>query len=109
MMGEDEILAAAVQIELDTQVALGHRRALDVPARAPRPPGAVPGRLAWHRRLPDWKVQRILLQRVVRVFRELAVDREHPRPVEPAERPVLRDARHPKVDGALANVCLSLV
>ena len=38
VVGEQEIDPAAVDVELDAQQLLGHRRALDVPAGAPQPP-----------------------------------------------------------------------
>ena len=50
VMGEDEVDAAAVDLEVGAQLLLGHRRALDVPAGAPLAPGALPrGVLAWLR------------------------------------------------------------
>ncbi len=58
---EDEVAAAAVHVEAGAQVAQAHRRALDVPARAAHPPGALPGGLAGLGRLPDGEVQRVLL------------------------------------------------
>ena len=60
---EHEVDAAAVDVELDAQQRLGHRRALDVPARPPRPPRRVPGRvLALLRRLPQREIERIVLE-----------------------------------------------
>ena len=40
VVGEDEVVAAAVDLEADAEQLLGHRRALDVPARAARGPRA---------------------------------------------------------------------
>src|SRR5215204_5000951 len=42
------------------QVLFDHRRALDVPAGATRPPWALPGGLAGLRRFPEREVQRVL-------------------------------------------------
>ena len=39
VVGEHEVRAAAVDLEVHAEDLLGHRGALDVPARAPRPPG----------------------------------------------------------------------
>ena len=58
---EDQIGAAAVDVERLAEVAVRHRRALDVPARTPRAPGARPRRLARLRRLPQREVERALL------------------------------------------------
>ena len=60
---EDEVDAAAVDVELDAQQRLGHRRALDVPARPARAPRRVPGGvLALLGRLPEREIERILLE-----------------------------------------------
>ena len=60
---EDEVDAAAVDVELDAQQRLGHRRALDVPARPAAAPRRVPGGvLALLPRLPEREVQRVLLE-----------------------------------------------
>ena len=48
---EDQVGAAAVDVEGLAEVAVRHGRALDVPARAARAPGALPRRLARLRRL----------------------------------------------------------
>src|SRR5262249_28502328 len=64
VVGKDQVLPAAMHVEGRAQVLLAHRRALDVPARAARAPGAVPGdrrRLARLRRLPEGEVERIAL------------------------------------------------
>ena len=60
VVGEDQVLAAAVDVQRLPQVAQGHDGALDVPAGAARPPGALPRRLARLRRLPEGKVHRVL-------------------------------------------------
>ena len=61
---EDQVLAAAVHVECGPEVLLAHRRALDVPPRASRSPGALPGhrrRLARLCRLPESEIQRVAL------------------------------------------------
>ena len=55
---EDEVGAAAVDVERLAEVAVRHRRALDVPARAARAPRALPERLAGLGRLPQREVER---------------------------------------------------
>ena len=61
---EEQVLAAAVDIERLTQVGGAHGRALDVPAGAAHSPGAFPGGFAGFLRLPEGKVQRVLLDLV---------------------------------------------
>ena len=61
---EDQVDAAAVDVEGLAQVLPGHGRALDVPAGAAGrgdAAGAVPGRLAGLRRLPQDEIHRVLL------------------------------------------------
>ena len=63
VVGEDEVGAAAVDRELEAEQLLGHRRALDVPARPAVAPGARPERvLALLARLPEREVERRLLE-----------------------------------------------
>src|SRR5262249_10851478 len=59
---EDQVLAAAMDVERLAEVFHGHRRALDVPARPPRTPRALPRGLARLRALPQREVQRIPLR-----------------------------------------------
>ena len=85
VVGEDEVVAAAVNVKTEAENLLGHRRALNVPARASTAPGRVPcGVLARLLCLPERKVERILLQlgslspfalieRVKRAVRKLAI------------------------------------
>ena len=62
MMGEDEVRSAAVDLEVDPEQLLGHRRALDVPARAPGTPRCGPARvLAGLLRLPQREVEWVAL------------------------------------------------
>ena len=63
MVGEDEVAAAAVYLKAGPQDLLGHRRALDVPARPTWAPGRVPGGvLCLLMALPEREVLRIALQ-----------------------------------------------
>ena len=61
VVGEFQVGAAAVNINARPQMTFDHRRALDVPARASPPPGAVPARELGARRLPEHKVRRVAL------------------------------------------------
>jgi len=59
VMGKDQVLAAAMDIEGVAEIFSTHRRALDMPARSARTPGAVPGRFARLRPLPQDEVHRV--------------------------------------------------
>jgi hypothetical protein len=62
VVGEEQVAAPAVDVELDAEQLLRHRRALDVPARAPHPPRRGPaGVLVLLLPLPEREVERILL------------------------------------------------
>ena len=93
MVGEDQVLAAAVQVEGFTQVVHAHGGALDMPARPSGSPGAVPGRFPGLAGLPQHEIQGVFFVGVnldprpgfhVLDFlpRELAVSREAPHPEE---------------------------
>ena len=63
MMRENQIEPTAVDLEGRPEQRGGHRRAFDVPARPPLPPGGVPGGvLAGLVRLPEREIARILLE-----------------------------------------------
>ena len=57
---EDEVHAAAVDVEVRAEVARGHRRALDVPAGAPLAPRARPAPGVGGP-LPEGEIERVLL------------------------------------------------
>ena len=95
VVGEDEVEPAAVDLEGRPEELLGHRRALDVPARATAPPRRLPPRVLVRLvRLPEREVARILLARV----RLLLLDLIGPLPGEP---PVLGLPGDAEVDVAL--------
>src|SRR5579885_1830143 len=71
MMRKDKIGAAAVNIQLIAKIARGHGAAFDMPARPPWSPRTGPGRLARLLRLPEYKVERIIFERIVRVVAAL--------------------------------------
>src|SRR6266478_2650057 len=58
---KDEVLAAAVDVERLAEIAHGHRRALDVPARPPRAPWTRPRRLVGLGHLPQREVAGVTL------------------------------------------------
>ena len=61
VVGEDQIDAAAVDVDALAEMDFGHRRAFDVPARTAPSPGAVPARLGFVRGLPQDEIGRVLL------------------------------------------------
>ena len=103
-MGEDQVLATAVDVDLVAERATNHRRALDVPAWPALAPRAIPGRLAGLGRLPQGEVVRLLLM--------LAGlnPRAGRQPVDgvAAELAVLRKALHSIVDVALRLVGVAI-
>ena len=63
VVGEHQVRAAAVDLEVGAQQVLGHGRALDVPPRPPLPPGRGPSRvLVLLVRLPQREVAGALLE-----------------------------------------------
>ena len=61
VVGEDQVLSAAVDVDGLAQVLVDHRGALDVPARTALAPAGRPARLTRLGSLPEHKVQRVLL------------------------------------------------
>ena len=61
VMRENQIAAAAVEVEGFTQIFHAHSGAFDVPARAAIAPGARPGGFAGFSRFPQSKVHGVLL------------------------------------------------
>ena len=85
---EHEVESAAVDLEHRPERVLGHRRALDVPARPAATPRRVPGGvLARLVRLPEREVARILLERVRLLLLHLL-----PLARQPAVAGIARDA-----------------
>ena len=95
---EDQVEAPSVDLEHRTEERLRHRRALDVPARAPRPPGGIPeGVLVGLVPLPEREVPGVLLAGVGLLLLDLV----GPLPREP---PVLGEPADPEVDVTLGLV-----
>src|SRR5262249_58664218 len=61
---EDQVLAAAVDVERRAEIAHGHRGALDVPAGTTRAPGTRPRGLIRLGRLPQGEIPRVALSLV---------------------------------------------
>ena len=64
VVGEDQVIAAAVDVDGLAQVMQTHGRAFDVPAGSAGSPRTFPRRFAWLGRLPQRKVAHKLLARV---------------------------------------------
>src|SRR6266542_2403197 len=99
---EDEVGAAAVDVEGLAEVPGGHRRALQVPARAARPPRRLPLRLAGLGALPQGEVQRVALAATL-------LARAHLVDLLPGQRAVLRVRPHVEPDVAAGGVRVALV
>jgi hypothetical protein len=98
---EREVDPAAVDVELEAQQRLGHRRALDVPAGPARAPGRLPrGVLVGLRALPEREVERVLL--AVGTLDALAL--VHLVHVAVRERAVLGQGAHAEVHVAVRGV-----
>ena len=63
MVRKNEIEAAAVDVEALAQIGLAHGRALDVPAGPAAAPGALPARQIRGRRLPQYEIAGVALER----------------------------------------------
>ena len=61
VVGEDQIVAAAVDVEVVVEYVEAHRGALDVPAGPSWAPGRIPSWFARLGRLPQCEVERIFL------------------------------------------------
>src|SRR5438270_13953006 len=92
-MRKDQVDAPSVKCDLFAEVLIAERRALDMPAGAAMPPGAVPARLVGLARppLPQREVERILFAWVVDVgVILLAGDFEHALTRQPGQLSVPR-------------------
>ena len=98
---EHEVDPAAVDVELEAEQRLGHRRALDVPAGAPAAPGRVPrGVLALLLALPQREVERVPL--AVGALDALAL--VHLLDVAAGQLPVGGQRAHAEVDVPVGHV-----
>ena len=101
VVGEDEVLPAAVQVDGLAQMGAAHGAALDVPAGAAHAVGAFPGRLAGLGGLPDSEVGGVFLQVILHLAAQLAVAALQIVQLEVAELAVLRVALDAEVDVAV--------
>ena len=100
VVGKDQVLAAAVDVERQPQMRLAHRRTLEVPARPAAAPGAVPARLIVSARLPQHEIGRVLLVR-----RDLDPGaRDHLLAVAVRQPPVVRHRGDAEQDVAFGHI-----
>ena len=106
---EHQVGPAAVNVEGQAQVLLGHGRALDVPTGATRAPGRGPGRFAGLGRLPQGEVQLVALAvfQALAVGSQLAVTAFRLVHVAARELPVTRVGAHIEVHVALGRIGMS--
>src|SRR2546430_9498039 len=57
VMGKNQVSAATMDVERLSKILRAHRRALDVPAGSPRPPGTIPRRFARFAGFPQRKIK----------------------------------------------------
>src|SRR6059058_3404645 len=104
-MREDQIVAAAVDLEDRAEELLGHGRAFDVPARATGPPRRLPdGVLALLVRLPEREVPRVLLQLIAfcllgRIVQSLVI------PLAAGKAAVFGEPRDTEIDVPAGRIC----
>ncbi len=105
VMREHQVDSTGVDVESFAEVALAHRRALDVPARPPAPERRIPGPaqllVLRVRVLPEREVAHRLL---VIFVRRHALAGLQSFPVEVRQRPVRGKARDPEVHVAVRDV-----
>ena len=103
---EHQVGPAAVDVEGQSQVLLGHGRALDVPARTALAPGGFPRRLAGLGRLPQGEVQLVALAllQALAVGAQLAVAAFRLIDIAPGQLAVTRVGAHVEIHVALRHV-----
>src|SRR5438876_546596 len=77
MVWEREISATTMDVYLRAKVTHRHRAALDMPAGATRTPRTGPGRFTGSLRLPEDKIERVPLARIIREIPPLIGDSKH--------------------------------
>ena len=97
MVGEDEVLTAAVEVDGLAQMGAAHGTALDVPARTAHAVGALPCGLAGLCGLPDGEVGGVFLQVVLHLAAQLAVAALQIVQIQVAQLAVAGVAFHPEV------------
>ena len=101
---EDQVGAAAVQIESGAERIRRHHGALEMPARPADAEGRAPRRLPRLRRLPQDEVERRAPVRVVRVPAASPREADHVLLGIVRQLPVAREGRHVEVGGAVREV-----
>ena len=104
MMRIDEVTTPAVQVDGGAEFAQGQGAAFDVPARSPRPPHRVPRWFVGGRGLPQHKIQRVALVRVINIAPALAGQFQHLDPIVMRERTELVRAGHVEIHRAAGFV-----
>ena len=108
VVGEDQVLTAAVQINGLAQMGAAHGAALDMPARTAHAVGAFPCRFTGLCGLPHGKVCGVLLQVVVHLAAQLTVAALQIVQLQVAQLAVLGIALHPEVHIAvLGNISVA--
>ena len=104
VVGEDQVAAAAVDVDSGAEQPHRHGAALDVPAGPARPERRVPHRLVGQRRLPQHEVERVALAGVVGGAAPLGGQGHHGVVVVAAEAAVVGPGGNVEPGGALDRV-----
>ena len=108
VVGENQVLTAAVEVNGLAQVGAAHGAALNVPARTAHAVGALPGRLTGLGCFPDGKVRRVFFQVIVHLAAQLPVPALQIVQLQVAQFAVLGVALDAEIDIAvLGNVSVA--
>src|SRR6266702_3393873 len=77
MMRKGQVHATTVNVQLRTKVAHRHCATFNMPAGATWPPWAGPCWFTWSLGLPENKIERVSLARIIREVSALICDSEH--------------------------------
>ena len=107
-MGNDQVAATTMNVDLVAEVLQGHRRALDVPAGTTLTPGAGPEGLAGCAPLPENKVERISFPGISRIGAPLPGHLDHGLTRKPAQTAVVSNTVDSKVHISIAAIGMPL-
>ena len=109
VLGEDQIAAAAVEVDRGVEFTHGERRTLDVPARSSGSPQRFPRRLALGRGLPQHEVQWVPLVGIIDVAASFSGVRQHRLAVVPRDLAESGKRADVEVHGAAGFVGVSSI
>ena len=108
MMGEDQVFAAGVDVDLFAQIFPGHYGTLNMPAGTAVTPGRLPGRLSLFLWLPQHEIQGIFLL-VLAGHQERALAGAQVIQVLVGQLPILLELAGAEVNGSVLLIGIALV